>query len=70
MPPDALVLTRKELDPLKCGTRGCLCSKPWAIVSRCCAASLVRAEYDWLTGRLELRCAVCSLMVCTIAVAP
>lgn len=64
------VVTRRDLDPLKCGTKGCGCAGPLFLTPKCHPNHALTVEYDWTTGRLRIACATCELHVCTIAVAP
>jgi len=67
--PNVMVLTRTQLDPMKCGNPTCDCPGPLVLMANCCATGLMEVEYDWATGHLTIRCALCSLRVATIAVA-
>lgn len=68
MPP-RVTLTRKDLDPMKCGIPGCECPGPLVFTSRCHASGTVTVEYDWRTGLLAITCALCLKHMCTIRVA-
>ena len=62
-------LTRRELDPMKCGTPGCDCAGPLILSARCHLKKGLLVEYDWTTGLLTIACVVCRRPVCAIAVA-
>ena len=63
------VLSRRELDPAKCGTPGCNCPGPLILTGRCHPGRPTITEYDWTTGLLTVRCAKCTLVVARVAVA-
>jgi len=63
------VLSRRELDPMKCGSPGCECPGPLILNARCHPRRPVEASYDWTTGLLTVRCVTCQRLVCRIAVA-
>lgn len=64
-----MALTRKQLDPMKCGTPGCGCSGPLVLTAKCHMGTPVTATYDWTTGMLTIQCSVCKRHVATIEVA-
>jgi len=63
------ILSRRELDPMKCGTPGCECPGPLVLNSRCHRGRPIEFTYDWTTGLLTGRCTKCQRLVCHIAVA-
>jgi hypothetical protein len=63
------IYSRRELDPMKCGTPGCECAGPLILCGRCHPGRPVRVSYDWTTGLLTGRCAKCEQHVFSIAVA-
>jgi hypothetical protein len=63
------MLSRRELDPMKCGNPKCNCPGPLIVSPRCHPSRPVFAEYDWTTGCLTMRCSKCAQLVCRIAVA-
>lgn len=68
-PHERKVLSRRELDPMKCGTPGCDCPGPLILNSRCHRGRPIEASYDWTTGLLTMRCAKCAAHICSVAVA-
>lgn len=63
------VVSRRELDPLRCGRPGCDCPGPLVLTSRCHPRRPVIISYDWTTGLLTVRCARCEAWIADIAVA-
>jgi len=64
-----MALTRRVLDPMKCGTPGCTCAGPLILNARCHMGRPLQVEYDWTTGVLTVACSVCQRLVAEIAVA-
>jgi hypothetical protein len=63
------VLSRRELDPARCGVPGCACPGPLRLHAACHPGRPIDVSYDWTTGLLTARCSRCSRLICRIAVA-
>lgn len=63
------VLSRRELDPMKCGTPGCDCPGALILNSKCHRGRPIEVTYDWMTGLLTMRCSKCQAHICHVAVA-
>lgn len=63
------MLTRRDLDAMRCSKPGCECGGALVLRSRCHPRAATWATYNQAIGGLVITCCLCGARITTIAVA-